>query len=164
MFAPGAAQLMSDFHSSDSTVATLTVSIYLLGFALGPLFVAPLSELYGRLILYHTCNTLFFAFTIGCALSTNIGMFLAFRFISGCVASAPLTIGGGTVADLIPQEKRGTAMALFAMGPLLGPVIGPVIGGFVTQSIGWRWVFWLLAIMVRASLLSLYTSNFFFST
>lgn len=122
MFAPGAAELVKEFHVTNSTVATFTVSIYLLGFALGPLTIAPLSEQYGRLIVYHSCNTVYLAFTIGCALSTDIAMFLVFRFIAGCAASGPLTIGGGTVADVIPQEKRGKAMAIFGMGPLLGPV------------------------------------------
>ena len=139
---------MADFHTTNATIGTLTVTIYLLGFALGPLMVAPLSELYGRLIIYHVCNGLFLVFTIACAVSTNVGMFLAFRFITGCAGSAPLTIGGGTVSDVIPQEKRGAAMAIFAVGPLLGPVIGPVMGGFIAQAMGWRWTFWVLAMAV----------------
>ena len=55
---------------------------------------------------------------------------------------------GGTIADLIVQERRGGAMAIWAMGPLVGPVVGPVCGGFLSQAEGWRWVFWLLAIAV----------------
>ena len=141
---------MEDFNSTNETVATLTVTIYLLGFALGPPIIAPLSELYGRLIVYHVCNGLFLAFTIACAVSSNVGMFLAFRFITGCAGSAPLTIGGGTVSDVIPQEKRGAAMAIFAVGPLLGPVIAPVIGSFIAQGLGWRWTFWVLAIFVSS--------------
>lgn len=125
MFAPGADQLAADFHITSSTVATFTVSIYVLGFVVGPLFVAPLSELYGRLILYHICTVFYFAFTAGCAFSTNTAMFLVFRFICGCAAAGPMTIGGGTVADTTSKEKRGVAMALFFSGPLLGPVWTP---------------------------------------
>lgn len=122
MFAPGAEQLVNEFRVTDSTVAAMTVSLYVLGFALGPLILAPLSELYGRLIVYHFCNVVYFAFTAGCAFSTDVAMFLVFRIICGCAASGPMSIGGGTVADITPQEERGKAMALFAMGPLLGPV------------------------------------------
>ncbi|KAK7413983.1 hypothetical protein QQX98_007166 [Neonectria punicea] len=122
MFAPGAQQLANEFGITDSMVAAMTVSLYVLGFALGPLVLAPLSELYGRLIVYHFCNIFYFAFTLGCAFSTNTVMFLVFRFICGCAASGPMSIGGGTVADLTPQEERGKTMALFAMGPILGPV------------------------------------------
>lgn len=48
---------------------------------------------------------------------------------------------------MIVQEKRGVAMASFAIGPMLGPVVGPVIGGFITVGLGWRWVFWIMAIL-----------------
>jgi len=122
MFAPGAPQLAKEFNITNSTVEAMTVSLYVLGFAFGPLLLAPLSELYGRLIIYNACSAVYIAFTVGCAFSTNVSMFLVFRFLCGCAASGPMSIGGGTVADITPQEKRGKAMALFAMGPLLGPV------------------------------------------
>jgi len=125
MFAPGAAELSDEFNVTSATVTAMTVSLYVLGFALGPLLLAPLSELYGRLIIYHFCNMVYMAFTIGCAFSTNVAMFLVFRIIAGCAASGPMSIGGGTVADLFVQEQRGKAMALFAVGPLLGPVSYP---------------------------------------
>ena len=122
MYAPGAAALAKEFRITSPTIVTLTVSIYLCGFALGPMFIAPLSELYGRLVIYHTCNVFYIGFIIGCALSTNTGMFLAFRFLAGCAASGPLTVGGGTIADVVPPAQRGRVMSLFVVGPLLGPV------------------------------------------
>ena len=124
MYAPGAAELGRDFNITSSTVVSLTVSIYLAGFAVGPMFIAPLSELYGRLVIYHTCSIVYLGFIIGCALSKNTGMFLAFRFLAGCAASGPSAVGGGTVADVIPPAQRGRAMSLFFLGPLLGPVSG----------------------------------------
>lgn len=75
-------------------------------------------------------------------------MFLIFRFLSGACTASFMTCGGGTIADLLPKEERGTAMALFTAGPLLGPVIGPIIGGFVTQSLSWRWTFYLVLMLV----------------
>ncbi|KAF2736394.1 MFS general substrate transporter [Polyplosphaeria fusca] len=147
MFAPGALLLVSEFGITSSTVGSLTVSIYILGFAVGPLVLAPLSELYGRLVIYHVCNAVFIAFTLGCALASNTGMFLAFRFLAGCAGAAPLTIGGGSIADMFAPEHRGAAMGAWAAGPLIGPVLGPIIGGFVSQAIGWRWTFWLILIL-----------------
>ncbi|KAI0196754.1 major facilitator superfamily domain-containing protein [Xylaria flabelliformis] len=147
MFAPGAAQLASDFHITDPIIQTFTVNIYLLAFAVGPIFLAPLSEIYGRLIIYHVCNAFFIAFTIGCAFSTNVSMFLVFRLFAGLFASGPLSIGGGTIADVTTQGERGRAIALWGLGPLLGPVAGPIIGGFVTQAVGWRWTFRILIIL-----------------
>lgn len=125
MFAPASSQLASEFVITNSVVEAMTVSIYVLGFALGPIVLAPLSEVYGRLGVYHSCSVVFFAFTLGCAFSTDTAMFMVFRFLCGCAASGPMSIGGGMVADVTPQEERGKAMGLFAIGPLLGPVCLP---------------------------------------
>ncbi|KAI1173665.1 MFS general substrate transporter [Nemania sp. FL0916] len=147
MFAPGAEELSREFEITNTTVQELTVSIYVLGFAIGPLFLAPLSELYGRLIIYYVSSIVYFAFTVGCAFSTNTVMFIIFCFITGTAASGPMSVGGGTVADITPQEERGRAISLLGFGPLLGPVLGPVIGGFVSETIGWRWSFRLILIL-----------------
>lgn len=122
MVAPGMEGVAREFKITSNTVATLAVTIYLLGFALGPLLIASLSELHGRLVVYHTCNIVFLAFVMGCALSQSTAQFMVFRFLSGAAGAAPLTIGGGTIADVIRIEKRGLAAALFGLGPLLGPV------------------------------------------
>ncbi|KAH8748568.1 major facilitator superfamily domain-containing protein, partial [Hyaloscypha sp. PMI_1271] len=158
MFAPGAAALAKEFYITSSTITSLTVSIYLAGFAIGPMVIAPLSELYGRFVIYHTCNVIYISFIIGCALGKNTGMFLVFRFLAGCASSGPLTVGGGTVADVVPPAQRGRVMSLFFVGPLLGPVLGPIIGGFVSELIGWRWTFWIIIILAGVS----FTISIFF--
>lgn len=122
MLAPGIPQIMTDFQSTNTTLASFVVSVYVLGYAFGPLFIAPLSELYGRLPTYHTCNILFVIFTIACAVSSNLNMLIGFRFLAGTAGSCPLTLSGGTLGDMIVQEKRGGTMAIIAMGPLMGPV------------------------------------------
>ncbi|KAI9809372.1 MAG: hypothetical protein M1827_006884 [Pycnora praestabilis] len=152
MFAPAIPEVLSDFHSNSSLLGAFSVSVYILGFAFGPLIIAPMSELYGRLPLYHLCNVLFIVFTVACGVSSNLNMLIGFRFLEGSVGAAPLTIGGGSLADMMVQEKRGGAMAIWAMGPLMGPVVGPVIGGFLSQAKGWRWIFWLLAMISGATL------------
>jgi multidrug resistance protein len=145
-FAPGVPQVLRTFNETSNTIATFVVSVYILGFAIGPLIIAPMSELYGRHHLYNICNLLFVVFNVACALSKSMGMLIAFRFFAGCAGSAPLTLGGGTVADLFPQQQRAGAMAIWSLGPLLGPVIGPVCGGFLVEHMSWRWVFWIMAI------------------
>jgi multidrug resistance protein len=109
--------------------------------------MAPLSEIYGRTPVYHICNIGFIAFVVGCALAPTLDALIAFRFLSGIFGSCPITNGGGSIADMITQEKRAAAMAAFSVGPLLGPIIGPVAGGFLADAKGWRWVFWLLVII-----------------
>ncbi|KIV78494.1 hypothetical protein, variant 1 [Exophiala sideris] len=146
MVAPAVPLVMDEFHITNETVGSLIVSIYLLGYVIGPLGIAPLSEVYGRLPLYHACNAMFVIWSLACALAPNTGALLVFRILAGIAGSCPLTIGGGSIADLIVQEKRGAAMAIFAMGPLMGPVLGPVAGGYLSEAAGWRWVFWVITI------------------
>jgi multidrug resistance protein len=147
IFAPGVPELMAEFRSDSNELAAFVVSVYVLGFAFGPLLIAPMSEIYGRNVVYHVCNVGFIAFVVGCALAPSLNSLIAFRFLSGVFGSCPLTNGGGSIADMVSQEHPGAAMASFAVGPLLGPIIGPVVGGFLASAKGWRWVFWLIVII-----------------
>ena len=151
MFAPGVPEVMKEFDSTNDELASFVVSIYVLGYAFGPLALAPLSELYGRMPVYHVCNFLFLVFTIACAVASNLNMLIGFRFLAGLVGSCPITIGGGTIADMFVQQKRGGVMAIWALGPLMGPVIGPVAGGYLSQAKDWRWDFWVIAMAVSES-------------
>lgn len=147
MFAPAVPKTMLEFHSSNSYLETFVVSIFILGFAFGPLVAAPLSEVYGRRPVYVFGGFLFCVLIICCAVSNSLGMLIAFRFLAGCAGSVPVTLGGATVGDMFPTDRRGVAMGIWGIGPLLGPTIGPVIGGYLSEDKGWRWVFWLQAIL-----------------
>lgn len=125
MFAPGANIMEREFHFNSETIEVLTVTIASLGFAVGPLFVAPLSEVYGRVPIYRTSAIFYLGFTVGCARSTHVAEFLIFRLLTGFSAASYMSCGGGTIADLLPKEERGAAIAMFTAGPLLGPVRRP---------------------------------------
>ncbi|KAG1850213.1 major facilitator superfamily domain-containing protein [Suillus subalutaceus] len=144
IMAPGLPDVATKFNITNPTIAALTLSIFLLSFAIGPLFAAPLSEVYGRLWVLHLANLLLLAFNLGCALSPNTASFLIFRFLAGFVGSAPVTCGGGVVSDLFSERDRASAMALYFIGPLIGPVVGPVMGGFIAESIGVLDVFYIV--------------------
>ncbi|KAJ9651945.1 hypothetical protein H2198_008808 [Neophaeococcomyces mojaviensis] len=146
MVAPGTLDILEDFHSSSITMGAFIVSIFILGYAVGPLVIAPMSELYGRLPVYHTMNVLFVIWTLACAFAPNLSALLVFRFFEGVAGVTPLTIGSGTIADLIPANERGKFMAFYSIGPLLGPVIGPIAGAYLNQAEGWRWIFRVLTI------------------
>ena len=155
MFAPGIPRILEEFHDHSKVTATFILSVYILGFAFGPLVVAPMSETYGRSLLYNIGNVFFTIFTVCTALSNSIGMMMAFRFLMGIAGSVPITIGSGSIADMMPIEMRGRAMAAWALGPLLGPAIGPVAGGYLIRAAGWRWVYWLITII--AGIISVFT-------
>ena len=127
-------------------VFTLGVSLFVLGFALGPLLWAPLSELFGRQILFAITYGALTAFNAGAAGSKNIQTLIVLRFLAGAIGSSPLTGAVGVIADLFAAKERGPAMSLFAAAPFLGPVLGPVIGGFIGEKVGWRWIEGVMAI------------------
>lgn len=87
----------------------------------GPMVFAPLSEVYGRQIIYGTTLLLAVVFIIPCAVSKNIGTLIVCRLIDGIAFSAPMTLVGGTLADLWRNEERGVPMAAFSAAPFIGP-------------------------------------------
>ncbi|ROT36379.1 MFS general substrate transporter [Sodiomyces alkalinus F11] len=140
----GIIEIIQEFQIGQ-TVATLGVSLFVLGFAVGPLLWAPLSELFGRQVLFFGTYAAMTAFNAGCAGAQNAQTLIILRFFSGAFGSSPLTNAGGVIADIFPASERGLAMALFAVAPFLGPVLGPIIGGFLGMNAGWRWVMGFLA-------------------
>ncbi|KAK1689911.1 major facilitator superfamily domain-containing protein [Colletotrichum godetiae] len=150
MFAPSTSETMREFHSTNVDLKSFSVSIFVLGYAFGPLLHGPLSELYGRLILYHVNSLLFILANVACALSVSLPMLIVFRLITGLVGSCPLAIGPASVSDLFVQEERGKGLAVWNLPVLLGPAIGPLVGSYLSAATGWRWDFWFLAIAMGA--------------
>lgn len=138
-------QVIEEFHCSQE-VATLGVSLFVLGFAIGPVLWAPLSELYGRQVLFIGTYAVLTAFNAGAAGAQSIASLIVMRFLAGTFGASPLTNAGGVIADIFPANKRGAAMGIFAAAPFLGPTIGPVVGGFMGETVGWRWVEGVMAI------------------
>ncbi|KAK3936524.1 fluconazole resistance protein 1 [Diplogelasinospora grovesii] len=147
ILSPGIGPLMKDFGTTNTTIGTMTVSIYLLGYVIGPLFLAPLSEIYGRKSILGAANVFFCVWQIGCALAPSVSALIVFRFLSGIGGAGCLTLGAGVIADVFRTDERGFAMGMYTLGPLIGPTVGPLIGGFLSQTIGWRWDFWIVLIV-----------------
>ncbi|KAK2751167.1 MFS siderochrome iron transporter 1 [Myotisia sp. PD_48] len=141
----GANQIAQEFKAS-SELVTLGVSLFVLGFAIGPLVWAPMGELFGRQIIFAVSYCALTAFNGAAVGSQNMRTLLVLRFFAGAFGSSPLTNAGGVIADMFSASERGMAMGLFAMAPFLGPIIGPIAGGFLGMAAGWRWVQGLLAI------------------
>ncbi|KIX96362.1 uncharacterized protein Z520_08140 [Fonsecaea multimorphosa CBS 102226] len=134
------------FHVSEE-VSLLTITMFVIGFGVGPLAFAPLSELYGRKPVYIITLALAVIFEIPCAVAQNIGTLLVCRLIDGIAFSAPMTLVGGTLADLWKNEERGVPMAVFSAAPFIGPAIGPLAGGYLGDAAGWRWLYWIQMIL-----------------
>ncbi|EAU87133.1 spermine transporter [Coprinopsis cinerea okayama7 len=132
-------------------ITNLTVTCFVIGFGVGPLFLAPLSEIFGRTPIYSLSMFLFFIFTLPSALAKNIATLVVSRQIAGLAASAPVCNVGGSIADVWDVKDRGAPMALFSGTLFIGPCLGPMIGGWIGERAGWRWIYWVLFALVGAS-------------
>ncbi|WVQ85714.1 hypothetical protein IAT38_007880 [Cryptococcus sp. DSM 104549] len=116
------------------------ISLFVVGFAFGPLFWAPLSEVFGRRPVYIISYAFLTLWTGAAAGSKTIAQLLVFRFLAGFFGSSPLANAGGTITDVLSVNQRGLGMAFFSAAPFLGPSLGPITGGFLGLTQGWRWV------------------------
>ncbi|KAF9044167.1 MFS polyamine transporter [Panaeolus papilionaceus] len=147
MVAPASAQVAREFGITSTVMMAMTTSVFVLGYAFGPLILGPLSEIYGRSRVLQCSNLFYLAWNIGCGFAQNQSQLIAFRFLAGLGGSAPLSIGGGVLGDTWHPEERGKAIAIYSLAPLLGPVLGPVCGGWIAERSTWRWVFWSTSIV-----------------
>lgn len=138
-FSGGLRQIEESFHTG-SELAILSVSLFVLGFAIAPMTWAPLSELYGRQIIYAISFTFLTIFGAGSLGSQNIQTLLVLRFFAGLFGASSIVNSAGVIADMFVAKERGIAMMAYTSAPFLGPTIGPIIGGFAGQYGGWRWV------------------------
>jgi MFS family permease len=92
MFAPGVSFMAEDFGVDSLLLSSLAVSIFVLGYVIGPLILAPLSEIYGRRVVLTYANVFFCVWQIGCALAPNISALIVFRFLAGIGGSGCLTM------------------------------------------------------------------------
>jgi MFS family permease len=145
MLAPALETIAEDMHVSQST-ANMTLSIFVLAFAFGPMVLAPMAEVFGRRNVWLLCSIWYALWNMACGFAHTNGLLLASRILAGLGSSVEYAIGQPVLGDLWRPEQRGLSFAIATFVPLLGPAIGPLLGGVITGSIGWRWVFWVLSI------------------
>ncbi|KAL2054076.1 hypothetical protein ABVK25_005615 [Lepraria finkii] len=146
MVAPALSAIAADLNITNEVESQSVLSIFVLAYAIGPLFLGPLSEIYGRVPVLQLANLIYLVFNIACGASRTKGQMIAFRFLSGLGGSAPLALGGCVLIDCWRAEERGRAISIYSLAPLLGPAVGPIAGGFITEKTSWRWAFWATSI------------------
>ena len=147
IFSTAIKAVAEEFHVSDE-VGTLGLSLYVLGFATGPILWAPLSELQGRRLPLVLSMFGFSIFEVGVATAKDLQTVMLCRFFAGLFGACPLAVVAAVFSDIFNNRTRGLAITVFSMTVFVGPLLAPFIGGFITSSyLGWRWTEYLVAIM-----------------
>lgn len=156
IYTPGAEQIMSELGVSQ-TVALLPLTLFVIGYGIGPMFFSPLSEnaIFGRTSIYIVTLFFFMILQIPTALVKNIAGLCILRFLGGIFASPCLATGGASVGDVISLPYIPVGIAAWSIAAVCGPSLGPLIGSVLSVKGGWRWTFWFMLIISGSSLLTL---------
>lgn len=148
MFSQASADIMQIYHIG-WTPATLTTSLFVFGFASGPVIYGPLSELFGRkLVMVPSCLG-YVCFSFAVATAKDIQTIMICRFFAGFIGAAPLVVAPAVTADMFNNRYRGTAIAIFSMLLFGGPMLAPILGAFTVKNsaLGWRWTSYFCGII-----------------
>lgn len=142
IFSTATTAVAAQFHVS-TEVGLLGLSLYVLGFAVGPLFWAPLSELRGRRLPLVIAMFGFSIFQVAVAAGKDLQTIILCRFWGGVFGACPLAVVAAVFSDMFDNRTRGMAITVFSMTVFTGPLLAPFIGGFIVESyLGWRWTEW----------------------
>ncbi|CAK9783871.1 MFS general substrate transporter [Cutaneotrichosporon oleaginosum] len=146
-------------YGINTTLCISSISFFVMGLGCGPLLLGPVSEFAGRKPVLHGGFALFFLLNFPVAFAPHIALHLAFRFLTGFVGSAFLSVSGGAITDVFHNTRVATPMMIFSSAPFLGPVLGPLLSGFINQrQPDWRWTYYVVimwAFVCMAALLLL---------
>ncbi|KAL4954553.1 major facilitator superfamily domain-containing protein [Aspergillus filifer] len=145
-------QNVSTYFGVGLEVSVLSSTMYIAGYASGPLIWAPLSELNGRRPGIIIGMFGFAIFNTAVAVAKDIQTLMICRFFCGVFGSAPLAVVAAVFAEIYSNRTRGAAIACFSGTVFLGPLLAPFIGGFINMSyLGWRWTAYIPAFMGYAA-------------
>ncbi len=146
MYLPSLPDIARQLSASTAQVQ-LTISSYLIGFAVGQIVYGPVSDRHGRKPVLQAALGLFGVATLACALSTSIDMLIAARFVQALGGSGCIMVTRAIVRDLYSGNRAGRELSVMGSVMALAPVIAPVVGGVLQTGFGWRSIFVALIVV-----------------
>ena len=102
-----------------------------------------LAQRFGEVRLFVACTAAFTLLSWLCGMSTNFHELLLLRVLQGAAAGPMIPLSQSLLLKVFPPEKRGTALAIWAMTTVVAPVLGPIFGGWLTDNYSWPWIFYI---------------------
>ncbi|KAL4821768.1 major facilitator superfamily domain-containing protein [Aspergillus spinulosporus] len=137
--------LVENYHLSNALI-NLTITTYMILQGLAPAFMGTFADACGRRPAYMLAFAIYTAANVGLALQNSYPALMVLRCIQSVGSSGTVSFGYGVIADIATPAERGSYVGPMAAGVMLAPALGPIIGGLLAKSLGWRSVFWFLAI------------------
>ncbi len=128
---------------TDLDTAAWIVTAYLIAYTVAMPLAGRLSDVYGRVRMFHAALIVFSIGSALVAMATTFNWIVPARVIQAIGGGATVPIGIAMAVAVVSKEKRGIAIGLVAASAEAGSVIGPLYGGAIIEWIGWRWIFWL---------------------
>ena len=145
MYLPSLPAIGQALDASTAAVQ-LTISSYLLGFAVGQILYGPLSDRVGRRPVILAALVIYVAATVVCAVAQTIGILIAVRFVQALGGSGCIVLARAAVRDLYSGERAGRELSLMGSITAFAPIVAPAIGGLLQDAFGWRASFYLLVV------------------
>ena len=145
MFLPALPQMADDFGVSYG-IMSLSVGGYLAVTAVLSLGLGPLTDRVGRRPVALVMSLVFALASAGAALSTDIWVFLTFRFVQGVMVGGYI-VASATVRDTRSDADVASLLAYITAAMAIAPILAPMLGGVVTEIFGWRAIFWIYTAM-----------------
>lgn len=149
---------LSGYFGTSASMVQLTLTVSMIGLAIGQLFIGPLSDRYGRKRPLIASLVLFIFSTIGCLGASTIGQFLIFRFIQGIAGAGGVVISKSIATDLYEGKQLARFFSILSCVLGLAPICAPVLGGVLLTVTDWRGIFGTLLII--GIILLLVTTHF----
>lgn len=154
IYFPAIPTIARAFHKSVDDI-NQTVTVYLVFQGISPMLWGPISDRYGRRLVYIVCLSILVASSIGMALcpTDSYWLLLFLRCFQSGGSASTIALGAGVIGDISTTRERGGYFGMFNLGPMLAPCIAPAMGGALSEGLGWRSIFWTIVIMVAVCLL-----------
>ena len=155
MYLPALPVIAVDLHGTAGDIQ-LTLSSFMIAFGVGQIFYGPAGDRFGRRPVILIGLAIYVVTSVGCAFAIEAGHLVGLRFLQGLAACGGVVLARTMVRDLAEKDQAARAMSLMMACTSIAPMLAPLIGGQILWFLGWRAIFWVLALIGFVALVLAY--------